>query len=168
MKIRTKMKLTAFLIALLLVAPARTGAQAFDRSQIEQEVMAVLDAFLDAFNQQDARAEERTYHFPHFRLASGGMSVLDKPGAESQAWMNTTYATLRQSAWDHRLGLVAESSTCPYPHEGRRTLGHQDEIEFRNSHSVTEPHNMPQIESDDTILKRHERGQQVPRQGRLW
>ena len=95
------MKLTATLVALLLIVSVRVGAQAtFDKRQVEREVMSVLDAFFDAFNRQDARAEERSYHFPHYRLASGRMSVFDAPGAETEAWMNTTYKTLRESGWD--------------------------------------------------------------------
>jgi hypothetical protein len=38
--------------------------------------MSVRDSFLDAFNRQDAQAEERNYQFPHYRLANGLMSVL--------------------------------------------------------------------------------------------
>ena len=95
------MKLTATRVALLLIVSVRVGAQAtFDKRQVEREVMSVLDAFFDAFNRQDARAEERSYHFPHYRLASGRMSVFDAPGAETEAWMNTTYKTLRESGWD--------------------------------------------------------------------
>jgi hypothetical protein len=95
------MKLAVALFALLLALPARAGAQAiFDRGQIERAVMAVLDAFYAAFNRQDARAEERTYHFPHYRLVSGRMSVFDAPGAETDSWMNGTYKTFRESGWD--------------------------------------------------------------------
>ena len=97
------MKLNTLVLVMLLAFPSITSAQAaaFDRREIEREVMSVLDAFFDAFNRQDARAEERTYHFPHYRLASGGMAVLDAPGTETEAWMNTTYKTLRESGWDH-------------------------------------------------------------------
>jgi hypothetical protein len=63
--------------------------------------MAVLDAILDAFNRQDARSEERTYQFPHYRLANGVMSVWSAPGDETKAWMEGTYKTLRESGWDH-------------------------------------------------------------------
>jgi hypothetical protein len=73
----------------------------FDRIQVEREAMSVLDAFVAAFNRQDARAEARTYHFPHFRLANDQMSVWSEPGAEIEAWMIGTYKTLRQSGWDH-------------------------------------------------------------------
>ncbi len=62
---------------LLLVMPASAQTATTDRPQIEREAMSVLDAFIDAFNHQDARAEERSYHFPHYRLASGQMAVFD-------------------------------------------------------------------------------------------
>jgi NTF2-like protein (DUF6841) len=74
---------------------------AFDRVQAEREVMSVLDAFLAAFNRQDAQAEAGTYHFPHFRLANDKMSAWNGPGAETDAWMNSTYGALRESGWDH-------------------------------------------------------------------
>jgi limonene-1,2-epoxide hydrolase len=73
----------------------------FDRAQAEREVLSVLDAFLAAFNRQDARAEARTYHFPHFRLANDQMSAWDGPSADTDAWMNSTYRMLRESGWDH-------------------------------------------------------------------
>jgi|SRR5215471_1477292 len=96
------MRPIATVLVLLCALPVGAGAQApIDRKQIEREVLAVLDAFYDAFNRQDARAEERTYHFPHYRLASGRMAVLDAPGAETQAWMNGTYKAFRESGWDH-------------------------------------------------------------------
>ena len=80
---------------LLLVMPASAQTATTDRPQVKREVMSVLDAFVDAFNHQDARAEERTYHFPHYRLASGQMAVFDTPGAATETWMNNTYRTLR-------------------------------------------------------------------------
>ena len=63
--------------------------------------MAFLDAALDAFNRTDARAEERMYHFPSYRLASGRMAVFDTPGAELEASMNESYKVLRNQGWDH-------------------------------------------------------------------
>src|SRR5262245_48032390 len=85
-------------LALAPDSPAQTG---FDRRQVEREVMSVLDAILDAFNRLDARSEERTYQFPHYRLADGVMSVWSAPGDETRAWMEGTYKTLRESGWDH-------------------------------------------------------------------
>ena len=49
-------------------------------SDIEKEVTAVLNEYLASFNSQDIHAWERTMHFPHYRLASGSMSVQSGPG----------------------------------------------------------------------------------------
>jgi hypothetical protein len=96
------MKRTSMLLLLLLMlSPYSRTQTSFDRRQAEGEVMSVLDVFLDAFNRQDARAEERTYQFPHYRLANGLMSVWSAPGQEIEAWMDGTYKTLRESGWDH-------------------------------------------------------------------
>ena len=95
------MKRTCMLLILLFALPMGTRTQTgFDQRQVAREVMSVLDAFLDAFNRQDVRAEERTYHFPHYRLANGLMSAWPAPGDETEAWMAGTYKTLRESGWD--------------------------------------------------------------------
>ena len=74
------MKLTATLVALLLIVSVRAGAQAaFDKRQVEREVMSVLDAFFDAFNRQDARAEERSYHFPPIDWPVAGYPFSTRP-----------------------------------------------------------------------------------------
>ena len=96
------MKRPSMLLLLFLTLPPDVRAQTgFDGRQVEREVMSVLDAILDAFNRQDARAEERTYQFPHYRLANGLMSVLSGPGSDTTAWMEGTYKTLRESGFDH-------------------------------------------------------------------
>ena len=59
-----------------------------------------LDEFFHAFNRQDAVAEERTCHFPHYRLAGAKMSVGDAPGAEVESWMKGNYKTLGEAGWD--------------------------------------------------------------------
>ena len=94
------MKLLALLL-LIVALPASAQDATFDAKRTEQDVMAVLDAFMTAFNRRDAAAEERTYHFPHYRLASSNMRVLDTPGAQTQALMNTTYRNFTASGWDH-------------------------------------------------------------------
>jgi len=94
---------TFYLLAWLLVtAPALSqSAPTFDARQTEREVMSVLDAFMTAFNACDAPAEERTYHFPHYRLASGQMRVLNAAGAETQAGMAATCKRFKESGWHH-------------------------------------------------------------------
>ena len=96
------MKRWIAVVVMLWIVPTPFRAQAaFDRRQAEREVMSVLDAFIDAFNRQDPQAEERTYHFPHYRLANGRMSSWSSPGVETETWMKGTYKTLRESGWDH-------------------------------------------------------------------
>ena len=51
-------------------------------SQVEAEVMKLLDEYMSAWNRTDLAAWERTFHFPHYRLASGKMTVLDRPGIQ--------------------------------------------------------------------------------------
>jgi hypothetical protein len=95
------------MISLASSAALAQGASTFDPAQEERQIMAVLDAFMNAFNARDAAAEERTYHFPHYRLAGGDMRVLEGPGADTQALMNATYKQFesfgwRRSAWTRR------------------------------------------------------------------
>ena len=59
------------------VAGKRSEAPAPD---VESEVMRLLDDYMNAWNRKDLVAWERTFHFPHYRLASGKMNVLDRPG----------------------------------------------------------------------------------------
>jgi hypothetical protein len=87
---------------LLLSLPVAVHGQSeSDRGSLEREVMMVLDDFISAFNRKDARAEERAYHFPHYRLAGGQMMMLTGPGAQTQAWMNGAYEALRGTGWAH-------------------------------------------------------------------
>ena len=64
---------------------------------VESAVMQVLKDYMNAFNRLDVVAWERTFQFPHYRLASGRMTVLDHPGLQ-------TASQLRQAlgpGWDH-------------------------------------------------------------------
>lgn len=62
-------------LALLAVAPAM--ARDLDA---ETAALAILDDFMAAFNARDAEAFEATFHFPHYRIAGGDVSVLEKAG----------------------------------------------------------------------------------------
>lgn len=59
--------------------------------------MQVLKDFIEAFNRLDVVAWERTFHFPHYRLASGRMAVLDQPGQQTVAQLRS----LAGAEWDH-------------------------------------------------------------------
>lgn len=97
-----------FLIACLLigvmtgdsVAGGRPKAPAPD---IESEVMRLLDDYMSAWNRKDLAAWERTFHFPHYRLASGKMNMLDRPGLQdaTRVWASAG-SDWHHSKWDRR------------------------------------------------------------------
>ena len=65
-------------VALVLAVAAATPAKARD-VEAEAAAMKVLDAFMAAFNAGDVAAFEAVLHFPHYRIASGSVSVLPDP-----------------------------------------------------------------------------------------
>ena len=70
---------------------------------VESEVMRLLDDYMDAWNRKDLVAWERTFHFPHYRLASGKMTVLDRPGLQdaTRVW-GSAGSDWHHSRWDRR------------------------------------------------------------------
>lgn len=90
--------------ALILCLFIDVGVAAeFDRAQIESEVMRVLDEYMATWNRRDLAAWERTFHFPHYRLASGGMSVLQKAGEQAPPPMwNRSADGWHHSEWKRR------------------------------------------------------------------
>lgn len=53
---------------------------------------------MDTFNAKNLVKWESTYQFPHFRLASGSMNVLEKAGLRDSLHV---FATLQKSGWDY-------------------------------------------------------------------
>jgi hypothetical protein len=53
---------------------------------------------MDTFNKKDLKAWESTYHFPHYRLASGEMSLLEKPGLRDSL---RVFGALQKAGWHH-------------------------------------------------------------------
>lgn len=86
---------------LLLIAAAfcvTTFGQPFER-----EVMKTLDEYMAAWNAKDIARWEKTFQFPHFRLASGNMRVLEKPGAQpADLFQRMTASGWHHSKWDRR------------------------------------------------------------------
>jgi hypothetical protein len=92
----------SLLIALMPGAASARQKSSPDR-RIEAEVIKVLDEYMEAWNRKDLAAWERTFHFPHYRLASGRMNVLDKPGMQDAArvWASAG-SDWHHSKWDRR------------------------------------------------------------------
>src|SRR5262249_33645618 len=106
-RLLTALVLSAFLVP--SVGSAQAPAAKPDPA-VEAAVMQLLNEFMDAFNRVDVAAWERTFHFPHYRLASGRMTVLEGPGHQ-------TAASIRDALgpeWDHsgwgRLRIVHASA----------------------------------------------------------
>lgn len=94
------MRIAVLVSAVLCVAVVQ-NQPALDQAKEEEEITRVLDQFMATFNRSDAAAHLATYHFPHYRLASGKMTVLEKPGAESEARWNEQMKRLQAAGWDH-------------------------------------------------------------------
>ncbi|MBL0742706.1 hypothetical protein [Chryseolinea lacunae] len=113
------MKITIWAM-LLLISIASTsyaqngnqrGAHDID-AKTKAEVLKVLDDYMNTFNAKNLTAWEATYQFPHYRLASGSMSVLDKAGLRDSAsvFVPLQKAGWHHSRWDHR-NIVQASDT---------------------------------------------------------
>lgn len=104
-----KNKVIAILIFILAGAAAFRGITTDNRGNhevapaVKEEVLKVLDDYMNTFNARDAKAWQATYHFPHFRLASGKMSVLEKEGdLDSLVFEKLKKSGWNHSKWDHR------------------------------------------------------------------
>lgn len=96
------MKRTVILLLAVFSAHALPAFGA-DRQEIRSAVMGVLDRYMETFNRMDIAAWEGTFHFPHYRLASGGMTVLDGPsGRSGEAVREAIGPEWHHSAWNHR------------------------------------------------------------------
>jgi len=89
---------------LLVVLCSAATAQQPVSAAVEQEVMAVLDEFIRSFSAKDASAHIATYHFPHYRLAKGVMSVTQtaRQGIEDHQKL---FAILPSTGWDRSIWL---------------------------------------------------------------
>ena len=82
------------------------------KETIEAEILKVLDTWMEAFNRLDIIAWENEFHFPHYRLASGNMRILDKPGEQDveRIRKNLTAGGWHHSGWDRRNIVHASES----------------------------------------------------------
>jgi hypothetical protein len=77
------------------------GGHTVDK-QTEKEVFAILDAYLDGFNNQNMKQHFATYHFPHYRLASGKLTILENTGDSVKYKKGLLQSDWHHSRWDHR------------------------------------------------------------------
>lgn len=87
-----------FSLSVLTAAYAQGDGSHQISKEDQVQINAVLDAYLNTFNAKDLKGWEGTYHFPHYRLASGKMSVLEKAGLRDSA---SVFGPLIKAGWDY-------------------------------------------------------------------
>jgi hypothetical protein len=90
-----------FLLCLCLWTPAAPAAPASSQAPAEARnaALAVMDAFLAAFNARDEAAWADTLLFPHVRIASGGVVVYPDRASFLDAMDLSEFA--EQTGWDY-------------------------------------------------------------------
>jgi hypothetical protein len=102
------MKIPALTILSLILVAGIGFSQPKSKPRIDPAVeaaaMKLLDEYMTAWNNKDMEAWELTFQFPHYRLASGNMSVLERPGMQDAArlWKAMADSGWHHSKWDHR------------------------------------------------------------------
>lgn len=100
--LRTAVALT---LALSLAAcaprpePASTGKDV-SACAGARPALAVMQAFITAFNAKDMVAMEKTFHFPHMRIAAYPLHVLTGPGQQDDVFGNLASEGWAKSRWD--------------------------------------------------------------------
>ena len=94
--------LVFFALCLATISAQKNSAPRLDPA-LEAAAMKCLDEYMTTWNSKDTVAWERTFHFPHYRLASGKMTVLERPGLQSPKLFETMTASgWHHSKWDRR------------------------------------------------------------------
>jgi hypothetical protein len=81
--------------------PSQATTERIDPT-LESAAMKLLDEYMAAWNSKDVTAWERTFHFPHYRLASGKMTVLERPGQQDATRLWQAIPGWHHSKWDRR------------------------------------------------------------------
>ncbi|MGE0625922.1 MAG: hypothetical protein AB7I04_09440 [Pseudomonadales bacterium] len=95
--------IATLLTLLVLAMPAAADDRAAAVEEAESKAVAVMDAFLAAFNASDVAAWADTLLFPHVRMASGQVHVYPDRAAFVKAMDMTAFAAQtgwRYSTWD--------------------------------------------------------------------
>jgi hypothetical protein len=70
----------------------------------EREALAAVDGYMDAFNRRDLSGMDAALHFPHVRIASGAVAVMERPGSMPGDFFARFAAATgwEYSRWDYR------------------------------------------------------------------
>jgi len=94
---------TVFLSSFTIKSQNYNGSHNIDPA-VKAEVFKVLDDYMSSFNARDLKAHYATYHFPHYRLASGKITVLEKSDLTNNDKFLDKFIQggWHHSAWEHR------------------------------------------------------------------
>lgn len=95
----------AFTLVLFLAACAprsepALAAKDFSACPGASPAMDVMQSFIAAFNAKDMAALEKTFHFPHMRIAAYPLHVLTGPGQQDDVFGNLGAEGWAKSRWD--------------------------------------------------------------------
>lgn len=99
---RTVLSLAASMISLAGCAPTPEAVPAKDFSGCAgaKSAMKVMQTFITAFNAKDIVAVEKTFHFPHMRIAAYPLHVLTGPGQQDDVFGSLAAENWAKSRWD--------------------------------------------------------------------
>ena len=102
------MNLSRVCISIIMISflSVSSGAE-LDYEQIENEVMGVLDDFMESFSASDFQAHTATFHFPHFRLAQGAMQSWETREDAIQAYV-FDFRSLLSTGWYRSIWIDRE------------------------------------------------------------
>lgn len=96
----------ALVVSSLGMTSTAKADQASDEAR-DAEIMRVLDVFMDGLNELDLDKHFTAYHFPHFRFASGTITIAEN-AEDFMPFLNTSREQRRQNLlrylgpdWDH-------------------------------------------------------------------
>jgi hypothetical protein len=92
----------ALMLSVCLSVCVAAEAPRPSRAETERVAMKVLDDYMVAWNAKDVNAWEATFNFPHYRLASGDMKVLEHAGLQESAKLWGAIDGWHHSGWDKR------------------------------------------------------------------
>jgi hypothetical protein len=95
------MRVAAALVFLTLSACA-PRAEDFASCPAKPHAFEVTDQFMFAFNQKDIAGMEKTFHFPHIRIASYPLQVLTGPGQQDDVFGSLASEGWARSDWADR------------------------------------------------------------------
>lgn len=73
----------------------------------EQEALGALNLYMDSWNTRNLEGMDAAFHFPHVRIASGAIHVLERPAARSGDFFGPFIESTgwHYTLWDYRRAI---------------------------------------------------------------